>query len=228
MITQKNFFHIIFSLFFFYCGAFVTKKMPFQPKKSVTIMFHSIASYANPGRHIGDFFERGLVLQFINLLKQKMIEALKDYDCTILISNSAGKTTSLYEQAMYANQQEVNLFVAFSLYWQEKPTGHVSLFSYTNSVFINSRSPDLAFVPLKDAYVYANQMTKKVVQSILKDLSRHAWLTVDSCSCPFIPLQGIMRPACAIELAINDSLTIQTYLEPICHALAHAIELTCE
>jgi N-acetylmuramoyl-L-alanine amidase len=194
-------------------------------KKKVTIMFHPTGSNTQPGRLIGDFFERGLTLQFIQLLKEKMLATPTTYELIILSSNSAGQTPSVHDHAVWANQQEVDLFVAFSMYASQEQTAQLSLFTYQNSLFVHTRPPELGFIPFKDAALYSTQQSAAMSQSILKNLVQNSsWLTVTQCAAPLVSLAGITRPACAIELGINQTTTIDSYVEPIASALIATVE----
>jgi hypothetical protein len=198
---------------------------PCLPEKCLIIL-NPAGNTHNPGRIIGESFERAVTLQYVQAVKAA-VEKLSPMT-RVMISHTPGEVVSQFQTASYVNNLDADLYLHIGMY------------------HIDSQVPDISFYtmavdPVMDAWRYQDTdhfvpfyfaHRRKIRQSgeLLELLCKYAmtyrpipFQVREKRNIPYKALVGVAVPAVAIEIGLPNHTAWQQCVETIAYMLYSCI-----
>lgn len=208
------------TIFFFLC--FWCTCMSAAP---FTIMLDPAGDAAFAGRHIDDSFERGISLQCVERLKQYLEE--RHQDIVVVITRFPGETIEPLQNANFANRLNVDLYISFHFYYEEKLKPELFIYRYAVTPQILAFPSFLTFCPLDQAYRLNATATQSATTSAKKVLTSAPYQSLFDVrgifSIPFKPLVGITSPAFALEIGLKKKDDWRNYINALAETVIASI-----
>lgn len=196
----------------FFSSAILCAREPF------TIMIDPAGDAQNPGREIGESFERGLTLQCANKLKQELIQQIPHVQ--VIITRTPGETVQSLHYAIFANRVRPNLYLRIGFYQEQCMPTNFALFYYCQNPtdFWHKPNP-LQFYTIDQAHLLYLNLTKQFAQSFLKTLQNNqinsVFMSQGLFAVPIKPLVGIQAPALYLEAGLYHADDWHYLIKPI-------------
>jgi len=183
-----------------------------------------LAPYAdpkNPGRTINGAFERGIALQFAELLSAELTSRIPN--AKVVIIKPTEQTIQL-QAASYANRLQPALVCALSFYQENSPQPQISLYRYSHESDLPLQRTELTLYPADQAHRLYSSESKELLQKLYDNVYANAGMSCNKPhALPITPLFSIAAPACAIEMGVPKEYAWQTLVEPLATGIAHAL-----
>ena len=197
------------------------------PVRTITIMLEPAGDTRQPGRQIGNEFERTLTWHCVESIKKILEE--KHNNLNVIITRHPGDTINPLQNAQFANQQNIDLYVSINFYYDQttKPTLYLYQFWYGDNII--SKPGPIGFISYDQAYLQNTTTTHKYAMLLHKNLQEADYKKQFECKGPFKlpckPLIGITAPAFMIEAGLKDANAWKLYSESIAHSLNAIIKV---
>ena len=146
--------------------------------QQITIMLDPAGDAQSAGREIQDSFERGLTLQFVQELKNEIIQHYPNV--RVILTRTPGETIQPMHNALFANRLQPDLYLRIGFYFQPEIPTHVTLFyacNHPNDFWQKINS--LQFFHIDQSHLLHLPTTKKLAHDFLKILQNHLGLNLD-------------------------------------------------
>ena len=184
--------------------------------KKFTIMISPEGDSNNPGRALGDGFERGFTRQYAQALKEQLEQ---NADIRVIVSHEVGESVTQEHKANFANRLMVDLYLSINFHEDEKPS--MSIYYYQTALFdAPVDNNQLTLYPTTKAYVKNHASTKQWATRwrTLKAYQEHLHVN-QPLPAPLKQLEGITASAFAIDLGAQKMVDIYAYVKPVSEVL---------
>lgn len=184
-------------------------------EKTFTIMLDPAGDAQNTGRQIDNYFERGISLQCVEKLQDKLQKRFQN--TKIAITRFAGETVQPLQNANFSNRFNVDFYISLHFYKEKevRPNIYLYLFSYGDD-FITKKH-DLHFYPYDEAHLINIDTTKmyaRRIQNLFQtDTYKKKFDFQGISKIPFKPLIGIKAPAIALEVGLHKKKDWKKYID---------------
>lgn len=183
-----------------------------------TIMIDPSGDAKHTGRTIQDTFERGITLQFAELLKKELNKAIPHI--RVVLTRVPGETIQPLQNASFANRLQVDFYLSIYFYEEEDIPTHITIYQYlTSQTDYWHNYNALSFYHINQAHLININATKVIGEkfvSILQDKEKNpTFLLQGFFAIPFKPLLGIKAPALALEAGISNNNNFKNLLQPL-------------
>ncbi len=186
------------------------------PKK-ITIVLDPAGDARNPGRLIGDTFERTCTMYFANQLKKALEK--KDKNIMILFTRLPGEYTNQIEKARFSNTCDVDLFCTINAVQCSNIKPQMHIYHYQPCPL--STFGNRLFVPFEHAHEVHNATTQLFANALCKQMQQHS-RQCDAhapLACALTSLKGLISPAISVEFGIKQANNLSHCIEPFADAL---------
>jgi len=221
---MKHFFKTHFAIIFFFCVS-TTNSIWETSRKEYIIILDPAGDAKKTGRQIGDSFERGLTLQYVEKIKT-ILERIPYVK--VIISRLPGDTVYELQNASLANRLQADLFINFNFYYtaETKPTLFLYQFSYGTD--FATQYNELAFNTYEQAYKIHKTTTDACIRICKNHLEQQQYHSLFSVcgphALPIKPLIGIITPSICIEAGLKNKEAWQQLVEPLAGAIVEIVE----
>ncbi|MEX0848940.1 MAG: N-acetylmuramoyl-L-alanine amidase [Candidatus Dependentiae bacterium] len=189
-------------------------------KKKITLILDPAGDARNPGRLIGDNYERTYTSRIAHQLKE--ILEKKDNNIMVLFTRLPGEQNDQREKTRFANRCAPHLFINLCAYQSTHIKPQIYMYYYTNQTTTDNN----CLIPLENAYQSHSALTTIYANKIYTSISpctricdAHAPKGI---AC--IPLKGINAPALCIEIGCNSAHNLHNTISLISDALYTCLE----
>lgn len=196
-------------------------------EKPFTIMLDPAGDSHYAGREIEDYFERGITLQFAEQLKRNLEYILTKV--RVILTRFPGEAINPLQNASFANQLEVDLYISIHLFPQKKGPNEISFYYFcTHPItdYWERKTSELCFIDVHS--VHQNSITtsqkwaKEFVSVFTKNYNDYFKLHTPL-GLPFKPLCGIQAPAIAFEAGLLNPQDWQRYIKPLSEGIEKVV-----
>ncbi len=180
------------------------------------------AKYA--GRTIGgDYFERGISLQYGEQLKKALEQQCPSV--RVMLTRMPGEMVEPLHNAHLANRLCPDLYISLHFFQEQEARGSVFIYyALYNPVtdFWYKPSSELHFLPYNHAHQLSLASSKYYAQHLAGHLRAELSATITvhrALGIPFRPLIGIAVPAVALEIGIQKKTDSDLYIQPLTNAI---------
>lgn len=214
---------LFFAIFFLVSNALEPEKPSSVRTHPFILILDSAGDQRQPGRCIGDCFERGITLQWAQKLKQDIESRTKNI--TVIIARRAGETIESHHTAQLANRSHADLVLSLHAYYQSTAPNRCTLYHFSQNDEFIVPPHGLAFCPYDQAHLYSCQKTAAYAHSLHTALSTHESLQgmctlYPPCTLPIKQLIGIKAPALLVEIGIENPVQWQLFIAPLAQWVA--------
>lgn len=144
----------------------------------------------------------------------------------VILTRTANETVRPLQHANFANRLEVDLFLSLRCYEDSSTRPQLAIYTFSYGDYAPSRIQDLAFYTYDQAYLLASGTTQKYAHAMEDTLKKHAkqFDMHGSLSLPYKPLIGVTAPAIGIEIGLKNKQSWQSFVAPLCEAVASLLE----
>lgn len=180
----------------------------------------------NPGRLIGDVYERGLAYQYTQQLKQTL-EKNPLMHC--VITRTPGQVMQPLEQANIANQLQAALFVRIHFFQYECQVPRIYIYFYARGDEFIPTLPahSLTLLPYDRAHWLHATQTRALATACKKQLSspenQRLCTTDGPYGLPLKSLLGITQPALVIEIGVHEPSQPTVLIAPLARCIEKII-----
>ncbi len=195
------------------------------PKKNITIMLDPAGDAQNPGRVIGDSFERGLTLQCAQQIKKELEHLLPN--ARVVLTRFPGETLEPLQNAAFSNRLQADIFISLHFYQETEERSHVGIY-----YFVHRPDTDYWKIPTTPFEVipYDQAHKKNVTLSagyattlytVLCSLQKQGFMLVTQPrGIPFKPLLGVLAPAIGFDIGLTNKDQWQQFAPTLATAIA--------
>jgi hypothetical protein len=198
---------------------------PVLPEKCLIIL-NPAGNVHNPGRIIGESFERTLTLQFAQAVKRAVEKLLPK--ARVLITSTPGEVISQFHMASYVNNLDAHLYLHIGMYHTSSQIPDISFYTMAVDPAMDmwTYQDTDHFVPFYFAHRRKIQQSRELLGIL------HAYATTyrpipfqvhDVRSIPYKSLVGVTIPAIALEIGLPNHAAWQLCVEPLAHMLCSCI-----
>ncbi len=217
----------LLTILIFLFSTMITARIKRQYKqKTFLIMLDPAGDAKQTGRKLGDSFERGITLQYVETLK-KILQ--KEYPfVNVMLTRFPGDIIYELQNASYANRLGTNLYISINFFQTQetKPSIYLYQFSYHDD-FI-SPTASLTFYLFDHAHLHHLDTTRAwghLFKSVLEQKEYKSMFAIKGIyKLPFKPLIGITAPAIGIEIGLKKKGDWNQYVEPVSNAIGRVME----
>lgn len=197
---------------------------PFLCARQLIVVLDPAGDAAHAGRSIEDTYERSCTWQLAAEIKR----LLKRYEyIACYLSRAPGQILESLEPVQLANRLPADLFVRLQCYYTTRTENQCHFYYLLRHPMTDWwRAPmndDLQFISLETAHQGVLKLTKKYADSAASFLRRFSSETGFSVHMPVgIPclnVQGLLMPACIIELGIAHAGDWHALAHPLARAI---------
>lgn len=189
----------------------------FYVANQATIVIDVPGSLHLPGRKIGDYFERGVLLYLVEQVKKQIV--LIHPKAIFYFPIHADHLLNHSEQIAHRyNVLDADFLVTFAAY-QEKLEPHLYLYQFIHDLLPQYYAQTCAFYSYHQAYMRGHAASTYYAQQSLwlfsQQIYAQQFVTKGPWALPLTPLAGITAPALLIEMGISSYQDIDLFVEPL-------------
>jgi N-acetylmuramoyl-L-alanine amidase len=189
-------------------------------KKKITLILDPAGDARNPGRLIGENYERTYTSRIAHQLKE--ILEKKDNNIMVLFTRLPGEQNDQREKTRFANRCAPHLFINLCAYQSTHIKPQIYMYYYTNKTI----SENSCLISLENAYQSHSALTTTYANKIYESISSFTRIcdihTPKGIACT--PLKGINAPALCIEIGCNSAHNLHNTISLISNALYTCLE----